>query len=44
MSSGQGKVKVRFKKTQIKHGQIAVLRKDGRVKFYKDRLTGEVIK
>jgi len=44
MSSGQGKVKVAFNKTQIKDGKIAILRKDGRVKFYKDRLTGEVIK
>ncbi len=38
MSSGQGKVKVRFNKTQIKDGKIAVLRKDGRVKFYKYEL------
>lgn len=44
MSSGQGKVKVGFNKTQIKDGKIAILRKDGRVKFYKDRLTGDVIK
>ena len=44
MSSGQGKVKVAFNKTQIKDGKIAILRKDGRVKVYKDRLTGEVIK
>lgn len=44
MSSGQGKVKVAFNKTQIKDGKIAILRKDGRVKVYKDKLTGEVIK
>lgn len=44
MSSGQGKVKVGFNKTQIKDGKIAVLRKDGRVKVYKDRVTGDIIK
>ena len=44
MSSGQGKVKVRFNKTQIRDGHIVILRKDGTVKAWKDRLTGELIK
>ena len=32
MSSGQGKVKVGFNKTQIKNGHIVTVRKDGTVK------------
>lgn len=44
MSSGQGKTKVPFNKTVIRNGMIAVLRKDGRVKVWKDRNTGDVIK
>jgi hypothetical protein len=44
MSSGQGHVKVRFNKTQIKDGKIVILRKDGRIKAYKDPKTGEIIK
>jgi hypothetical protein len=44
MSSGQGRVKVRFNKTQIRDGHIVVLRKDGSVKVWKDRQTGDVIK
>ena len=44
MSSGQGKVKVPFNKTVIRDGMIAVLRKDGRVKIWKDRITGDVVK
>jgi hypothetical protein len=41
MSSGQGKVKIKFNKTQIRDGKIVVLRKNGTVKVYKDRKTGE---
>lgn len=44
MSSGQGKVKVKFNKTQIRDGYIVILRKDGTVKTWKDRITGDVIK
>ena len=44
MSSGQGKTKVPFNKTVIRDGMIAVLRKDGRVKIWKDRITGDVVK
>ena len=44
MSSGQGKTKIPFNKTVIRDGMIAVLRKDGKVKLWKDRETGEIIK
>jgi hypothetical protein len=44
MSSGQGRVKVGFNKTQIKDGKIVLLRKDGRIKAYKDPDTGKVVK
>jgi hypothetical protein len=44
MSSGQGKTKIPFNKTVIRDGMIAVLRKDGQVKVWKDRITGEVVK
>lgn len=44
MSSGQHKRHDGFNKSVIKDGMIAILRKDGSVKTYKDIKTGKEIK
>ena len=41
MSSGQGRVKVGFNKTQIKDGKIVIMRKDGRIQSYKEPETNK---
>ena len=43
MSSGQHKRHDGFNKSQIKNGMIAIVRKDGTVKLYKDMKTGKII-
>ena len=44
MSSGKYKRHDGFNSVQIKDGFIVVLRKNGTVKLWKDRKTGEIIK
>lgn len=44
MSSGKLKPHRGFNKTQIRDGFIVILHKDGRVRVWKDRLTGDVVK
>ena len=44
MSSGQFKRHDGFNKTQIRDGYIVILRKNGTVKIWKDRITKDVIK
>lgn len=44
MSSGQHKRHDGFNPMQIRDGFIVVLRKNGSVKLWKDRKTGEIIK
>jgi hypothetical protein len=44
MSSGQHKRHDGFNSVQIKDGYIVVLRKNGSIKLWKDRKTGEIIK
>ena len=44
MSSGQGRVKVGFNKTQIKNGKVVIVQKDGRIRGYKDPETVKVVK
>lgn len=44
MSSGSHKRHDGFNKMQIRDGFIVVLRKNGSVKLWKDRKTGEIIK
>jgi len=44
MSSGQHKRHDGFNKTQIKDGNIVILRKNGSIKLRKDIKTGEIIK
>lgn len=43
MSSGQRKRHDGFNKSLIKNGMIAIMRKDGTVKLYKDIKTGKII-
>jgi hypothetical protein len=43
MSSGQRKRHDGFNKSLIKNGMIAIMRKDGTVKLYKDMKTGKII-
>jgi hypothetical protein len=44
MSSGQHKRHDGFNSVQIKDGYIVVLRKNGTIKLWKDRKTGEIVK
>jgi len=44
MSSGRYKRHDGFNKTQIKDGNIVILRKNGSIKLRKDIQTGEIIK
>jgi hypothetical protein len=44
MSSGQHKRHDGFNSVQIKDGYIVVLRKNGSIKLWKDRKTGEIVK
>ena len=44
MSSGQRQIKRPFNKSIMRDGLVVILRKDGRVKAYKDPKTGDVIK
>jgi hypothetical protein len=44
MSSGQHKRHDGFNSVQIKDGYIVVLRKNGSIKLWKDRNTGEIVK
>ena len=44
MSSGKFKPHHGFNKTQIRDGYIVILHKDGRVRVWKDRKTGEIVK
>ena len=44
MSSGQYAKHIKFNKTILRDGFIAVLNKNGTVKHLKDRATGEIVK
>jgi hypothetical protein len=43
MSSGQRKRHDGFNKSILKNGMIAIMRKDGTVKLYKDIKTGKIV-
>lgn len=43
MSSGQRKRHDGFNKSLVKNGMVAIMRKDGSIKLYKDIKTGEII-